>query len=434
MIQRIRNVFFIQISLFAISISSAFSQSADWPQWRGPHRDGKSASQSLLKQWPTDGPTVKWTFRDCGVGYSAFSVVGKQLFTMGLKDGKCFVLCVDTASGSQVWQTAIDQAPDEEAYLHGWGGGPRSTPTVDGDHLYALSDGGTLACLKTSNGELVWKVSLVDDFGGSIPKWGYSESPLVDGDRVVVTPGGKNFMVALDKKTGKKVWSSQGVDTEAQYVSIIKHSIDGVSFYVTAAKPGLLAFDTASGKQVFADTATANGVAVIPTPIVQKDKVYHTSAYDAGNTLIKLSKGSGNGLDVKPVYSLSKEAKSMENHHGGVVLVDGVIYGFTKTNRGNWMAQDFQTGETLWMESVGKTRSGSIALADGRLYCYGDQEGSVLLVEPSRDGLKLKGKLTLPEQTTIDRGKGAIWAHPVIAGQTLYLRDQDLLFAFDIAE
>ena len=286
----LRNVFFIQISSFAIAIGSAWGQSADWPQWRGPHRDGKSASESLMKQWPEQGPALRWTFRDCGIGYSAFSVVGNRLFTLGLKDGKCFAICVDTQSGSQVWQTAIDQAPDEEAYLHGWGGGPRSTPTVDGEHLYALSDGGTLACLKASGGDLVWKISLVDDFGGSIPKWGYSESPLIDGDRVVVTPGGKNFMVALDKKTGKQVWGSKGVDTEAQYVSIIKHTIDGITFYVTAAKPGLLAFDSTSGEQVFADTATANGVAVIPTPIVEKDKVYHTSAYDAGNTLIKLSK------------------------------------------------------------------------------------------------------------------------------------------------
>lgn len=427
-----RTPLFVKILFFVLPVTPIWGQTTDWPQWRGPDRDGKAADQKLLQEWPADGPALKWTFRESGAGYSAFSVVGDRLFTMGQADGECFVIALNAKDGSEVWRTSVGEAAKEEAYLHGWGGGPRSTPTVDGDHLYALSDSGVLACLKRNDGGLVWKVSLVDDFGGSIPKWGYSESPLVDGDRVIITPGGKNFMVGLDKSTGKQIWGSQGIEAEAQYVSVIKHTVAGVTFYVTASKPGLIAVDVASGKQAFADTATANGVAVIPTPVVSGDLVYHTSAYDAGNTLIKLSPGEAGTLAVEPIYSLSKEAKSMENHHGGVVLVDGVIYGFTKTNRGNWMAQDFQTGDTLWMESVGKTRSGSIAFADGRLYCYGDQDGSVVLAEPSRTGLVSKGKLTLPEQTSIDRGKGAIWAHPVIAGNTLYLRDQDLIFAFDL--
>ncbi|QDS86978.1 outer membrane biogenesis protein BamB [Rosistilla ulvae] len=422
----------VKILCLFLPATALFGQSTDWPQWRGPHRDGKAAEQALLQQWPEGGPKLKWTFRDCGVGYSGFSIVGDQLFTMGLEEGQCYVIAVKPSDGSELWRTPIGPAAKEDAYLMGWGGGPRSTPTVDGDHLYALSDTGVLACLKTADGELVWKVSLVDDFGGSIPKWGYSESALIDGDRVIVTPGGKNFMIGLDKQTGKQIWGSEGIEAKAQYASVIKHTVDGITFYVTASNPGLIAVDATSGKQVFADTGTANGVAVIPTPIATGDFVYHTSAYDAGNTLVKLAKGDSGTLAVEPVYSLSKESKSMENHHGGVVLVDGVIYGFTKTNRGNWMAQDFQTGDTLWMESVGKTRSGSIAYADGRLYCYGDQDGSVVLAEPSRNGLVVKGKLVLPEQTDIDRGKGAIWAHPVIAGNTLFLRDQDLVFAFDL--
>lgn len=422
-------------SLMALAVCAGFTfaQSSDWPQWRAAHRDGKAAEQALLQTWPEGGPKLKWTFRDCGTGYSGFSVVGNRLYTMGQTEGQCFVICVDTTSGKSLWQTPIGNAASDDDYLHGWGGGPRSTPTVDGQWVVALSDAGTLACLSSSDGELKWKTSLTEDFGGTIPKWGFSESPLVDGQRVVVTPGGKNFMVGLDKETGKKVWASKDFDAEAQYVSIIKHTVDGVTFYVTAAKPGLVAFDAQSGRKVFEDSATANGVAVIPTPIVDGNYVYHTSAYDAGNTLLQLSKADDGTLNVKPVYSLSKSDKSMENHHGGVVLVDGVIYGFTKTNRGNWMAQDFLTGKTLWMESIGKTRSGSISYADGRLYCYGDQDGSVALLEPNAKQLVNKGRLVLPEQTSIQRGSGAIWTHPVIAGQTLYLRDQDLLFAFDIA-
>lgn len=423
------------VGLLAVLLiaSAALGQSGDWPQWRGPNRDGHADEQALLQTWPEGGPRLAWTFRDCGTGYSAFSVVGDRLFTMGLKDGQCCVICINARSGEAIWQTPIAPAAGEDDYLHGWGGGPRSTPTIDGDRAFALTDNGVIACLKTADGSVVWKASLTKDFGGTIPKWGYSESPLVDGQRIVVTPGGKNFMVGLDRNTGKQIWASSGFESEAQYVSAIKHSIDGVTFYVTAAKPGLIAFDVETGYKVFEDTATANNVAVIPTPIVTGKRVYHTSAYDAGNTLIELSKAAGGTLQVKPIYSLSKSDKSMENHHGGVVLVDGIIYGFTKTNRGNWMAQDFKTGKTLWMDPMGKTRSGAITYADGRLYCYGDQDGSVVLLQPSHEGPIVKGRLELPEQTSIDRGKGAIWTHPVVAGQMLFLRDQDLLFAFNIA-
>lgn len=419
-------------SLFiALHLASPSLAQADWPQWRGPNRDGKAAEQSLLQTWPEGGPSLKWTFHETGLGYSAFSVVGDRLFTMGTSSGKSFVVCIDTNNGSEIWRSDVSRAADEEEYLHGWGGGCRSTPTIDGDLLYALSDIGKLACLKVSDGSEVWSVDLVSEFGGAIPKWGYSDSPLIDGDRVVVTPGGDKFLVALDKNSGKEVWSSKGASAPAQYVSIMKHTIAGTTFYVSASKPGLFGFDTTTGQQVFSDKATGNGVAVIPTTIPVGDTIYHTSAYGAGNTLIRLKPASGS-LQVDPVYSLSKEAKSMENHHGGVILHEGTIFGFTKTNRGNWMAQDFKTGETLWMKAIGKTRSGSISMADGRLYCYNDQDGSLYLVEPSRQKFIERGKLTLPETTSHPRGRGAIWAHPVIAGGKLFLRDQELLFAYDI--
>ncbi|MEM0927406.1 MAG: PQQ-binding-like beta-propeller repeat protein, partial [Planctomycetota bacterium] len=287
------------------------------------------------------------------------------------------------------------------------------------------------AALDRRSGDLQWSVDLVKTYGGKVPVWGYSESPLVDGDRVLVTPGGANFLIGLDRNSGTKIWGSTGVEAPAQYVSVMKGESGGRSYYTTASKPGLYLFDAETGQGKLADEATGNGVAVIPTPIIRGEYVYHTSAYGAGNALFKLS-GAPPSVSVEPIYTLS--TKTMENHHGGVVLVDDVLYGFTKQGGGAWMAQDFMNGETLWQERVRPNRSGSICYADGRLYCYNDKDGTVLLVVPSKDGFQQVGKLTLPAQTELPRGSGAIWAHPVVSNGRLMIRDQDLLYAFDVSK
>jgi outer membrane protein assembly factor BamB len=408
----------------------AVAADGDWPQWRGPDRDGHAAPQLLLQKWPSGGPEVAWVFRDAGEGYSAFSIVDGRLYTMGARDGKCYAICLSSEDGSEIWRTEISVAGQRDDYLTRWGGGPRSTPTVDGDFVYVLSDVGVVACLKKEDGEEVWSKDLVEQYGAQIPKWGYSESILIDGFRAVVTPGGDPYIVGLNKRTGEEIYRTDGVDTRAEYVSVIKFEVGGQPLYASAAAPGLFIFNAEGGDLVYEAPETGNGTAVIPTPVVTENLVYHTSAYGAGNALYRLS-GSGSSIEGELVYYNGN--KSMENHHGGVVLVDGVIYGFTKTNRGNWMAQDFKSGEELWMESIGRNSSGSIAYADGRLYCYGDKDATVHLIEPSRSGMKVVGSATLPEQTDMDRGSGAIWAHPVIAGQKLFLRDQNLIYAYDIA-
>ncbi|TWU26542.1 outer membrane biogenesis protein BamB [Novipirellula galeiformis] len=429
------------VSLICVSMLSASSLllgtfavagDADWSQWRGPNRDGHAAPQELKKSWDDDAPQLRWSFTSAGRGYSAVSVVDGRLYTMGTHDDKCFAICIDAQTGAPIWETEVARAGTADDYNHGWGGGPRSTPTVDGDQVIVLSDIGQLAALSKSNGDVQWTTNFVADHAGKIPVWGYSESPLVDGDRVVVTPGEANFMVALDRKTGEKVWSSQGVNAPAQYNSVIKGKLGDQSFYVNASKPGLFAFDTKSGQEVFSDTTTGNTVAVIPTAILSEDLLYHTSDYGAGNTLLKLKpNAAGDGIDAESIYHLA--GKSMMNHHGGVVLHEGVIYGCTKANGGMWMAQDLQSGETLWEKKARPNHSGSICFADGMLYCYNDEEGSVNLVQPSREAWTEKGTLTLPRETELPRDKGAIWAHPVVADQMLIIRDQDLIFAFDIA-
>lgn len=412
--------------MLTISIATA-----DWPQWRGANRDGHAAPQDLLHEWPEGGPNVKWEFAETGRGYSALAIADGRLYTMGTQDDGCYAFCLDAKTGKEIWKSKFARADETNDYNRGWGGGPRSTPTVDGDQVFVLSDLGVLSALAKESGAVQWTTGFVHDHGGIIPTWGYSESPLVDGDRVMVTPGGTNFMIGVDRQTGEKVWSSKGFDEGAQYVSIMRGKVGDKDYYVTATKNGLVGFDVATGEKLFSDSATANKVAVIPTPILHGDLIYHTSAYGAGNTLLKLSNGD-DAINVQSVYAL--QGKTMENHHGGTVLVDGVIYGFTKANGGEWMAQKLETGEILWEEKVGRSnKSGSICYADGKLYCYSDKDGSVHLADADPSGWKPRGSLTLPKQTAFDREKGAIWAHPVVANQTLFIRDQELIYAFDIA-
>lgn len=420
------------ICLVAIGAIAPFAsaEDTDWFQWRGPARDGQAAPQSLLQSWPEGGPKLKWSFKTAGLGYSTPSVSNGRLYTMGQRGEDCVAICLDAATGSELWVTRIDRGTKKGDYLTEWGGGPRSSPTVDGDLVYLLSDLGELTCLKTSDGSKVWSVNFVSDLGGKVPQWGYSESVLIDGNRVVGTPGGENFMVAFNKTTGERIWTSKGFDDGAQYVSIMKMKVGSVPLYVTASKKGLVAFNVDNGEHQFTSPKTGNNVAVIPTPIIAGDEIYHSSAYNAGNTLLKLV-ANGTNVDMEQRYHFDKE--SMQNHHGGYVLHNGTIFGFSNSLRGVWMAQDLKSGEVIWSKKIGNGKSGSIAMADGLLYCYDDADGICYLVEPSKEGWKELGQVKLPEQTSTDRGRGAIWAHPIISNQTLFIRDQELIYAYDIS-
>ncbi len=401
----------------------------DWPQWRGPHRDGHAAPQPLLQEWPDGGPKLSWSFSNAGTGYSEVSVVGDKLFTLGRRGAENLLICLDADRGTEIWTAVLGRGATSNDYSTGWGDGPRSSATIEGEFVYALSDIGDLGCFQKSDGKTVWSVNLVTDFGGGIPQWGYSESVLIDGDRVIVTPGGSNFLIGLDKKSGKKIWSSEFA-SGAQYCSVLKHSFEGVPVYLTACEKGLVGIHCETGKLLFLNDKTGNGTAVVSTAVVSGDLVYHSSAYKAGNVALRITVDQG-VLRAEQVYHQSKE--SMENHHGGYFLNEGAIIGFSKSLRGVWMAQDLATGRVLWSKKVGKSSSGSIAFADGLAYCFDDQEGVCVLAQVTRSGFKQVGQLTIPEQTALDRKQGAIWTHPVIANRKLFIRDQEKIFAYAIA-
>ncbi len=405
---------------------------ADWPQWGGPNRDGVSPETGLLKSWPKEGPKLVWKANLGGVGYGSPAVVGNNLFVAAAEDDKDgtkeLALCLNVKDGSQVWKVELPTA--EGKYLTGWGSGPRSTPTVDGEAVYFLSPRGDLIRLKAGDGSKVWAVSLTKDFGGSIPGWGYSESVLIDGDHLICTPGGKNgAILALDKASGKKVWQSKELTDAAAYASIIPADVGGVRQYVTQTAKSAVGVRAKDGKLLWRKADLKRAVAVIPTPVVHEDHAFFTAGYRAGCELFKLT-SKGETTSAETIYTKNPV---MENHHGGVVRLGNHIYGYSDSSR-QWICiayQDKELSDPVWKsKALGK---GAVVAADGCLYCYSESKGECVLAEASPKAWKELGRFVIPEKSQFPRKQGHIWTHPVIANGKLYLRDHEHLFCYDIA-
>lgn len=423
-------------------LAAANASAADWPQFRGPKRDGISAETGLLQEWPKDGPKLLWTYRDAGLGFSCPAIVGDTLYTLGGWDDGEYVLAIDMKTGKEQWKTKVGKLFDFKG--NAWGDGPRSTPTVDGAHIYALGGFGDLICVERKAGKEVWRKSFVKDFDGEMmSEWGYSESPLVDGDVLVVTPGGsKGTLAALDKKTGAVRWRSKGTTFAAPYSSVMISEAAGVKQYIQNSydknampEEGFTSgIDAKTGETLWKEQIfKQHSYAIAPAPIVTGDLVYITSGYGGGCHLFQIKKGE-KGLEAKDLYSKAIQ-KKVKNTHGGMVLVDGKLYGHSESSQ--WVCQDLKSGKVLWADRDNlETQSGSITAADNRLYLL-SQEGEVVLLEISAKEWSEKGRFKLPEASKL-RGKApnrqyaAVWAYPVVANGRLYLRDQELIFCYDI--
>ncbi len=433
-----RTLLLLPACLGMLALSAAAN---DWPQWDGPNRDNVSQETGLLKHWPKDGPKLVWTFDQLGQGYSGPAIVGDRLYILGSKkdsENKEFeyVFALDVNSGKEVWACPIGPL-----FRNGYGNGPRSTPSVDGDRLYALGGQGNLLCVETANGKKRWEVSLSKDLKGQMMSgWGYSESPLVDGDHVICCPGGpEGTMAALDKMTGKVVWRSTELKDKATYSSVVPAEIGGVRQYVQTTVRGraansnkdmgaIVGVAAKDGKLLWYYPREDYRVAVVPTPIVDGNLVYATAGYGAGCDLLRITK-QGDQFQAEQLYSKKNRKRTMENKHFGVVRVGEYVYGYS--DRGAWLCQKFKTGDVVWEDRV-KVPGGSLTCADGDLYCYAQGDGKVTLVPASPKGLKVEGQFKIPRETNVPRQAGGIWTHPVVANGRLYLRDQDLLFCYDV--
>jgi outer membrane protein assembly factor BamB len=405
------------IGLWTLDFGLWTSFAADWPQWRGPNRDGISTETGLLKDWPAGGPPLLWKATGLGNGYSTLAVAGGRIFTIGETNGMSSVVALDVATGKPVWSAKLGKpgAP-------GWGGfeGPRSTPTVDGDSLYAVGQWGDFVCLESATGKERWRKDYGKDFSAQRPEWGFAESPLVDGGHVMITPGGsQGAVVALDKKTGALVWRSKSFSDPAHYSSLILADIAGVRQYVQLTAASVAGIAAADGKLLWRAPRVGR-TAVIPTPIYSDGYVYVTSGYGVGCNLFKIT-SSGGKFNAEEVYS----NKVMANHHGGAIKVGGYVYGHSDGK--GWTCQDFKSGEAKWQEKD-KLGKGSLAYADGHFYLRTEDKGTMALIEASPDGYKEHGRFEQPDRT--DKKS---WTHPVIAVGKLYLRDQDLLLCYDVS-
>lgn len=397
------------VSLHAQSQSTAF----DWPQWRGPERSGVSKETGLLKQWPKAGPTLVWSATMVGAGYGSIAVRGDRLWVQGMRNRQSVVTSLNRADGKVVWTTPIGPAAENDR-----GSGPRSTPTIDGDRLYVLTETGDLACLRVSDGGIVWQKNVLKEYGARNIEWLLSESPLVDGSMVIVTPGGHGAgMVAMDKMTGKTTWTSKDLNDEPGYSSPVIADVQGVRTVMTLTSSAGVGVRASDGKLMWHYTPVANNTANAATPVYADGKVFYSSDYGTGGALLDL-RATGQEVRAREVYF----TREMQNHHGGIVLVNGYLYGF---NNAILTCLEFTSGKMMWRDrSVGK---GAITVADGNLYILGE-DNVVGLVEATPMGYREKGRFTIADQGWPS------WSHPVVSGGRLYIRNQGTLASYDVRQ
>jgi outer membrane protein assembly factor BamB len=406
---------FCCLAALTLSVSAA-----GWSQWRGAQRDGVSTETGLLKSWPQGGPKLLWNIKGLGKGMSSVSVAGGKVLTMGSRREGQMILAYDVSTQKEQWAAMVSKR----------GGEPRCTPTVAGEFVYALSDDGEVLCCSLADGKEIWRKSYKSDFGDpSKPGWNFSESPLVDGDKVILTPGHPDhFMVALNAKTGTEIWTlkakleGQGHDG-AGYTGPVVGTGGGVKQYVTMVGKGAIGVSASDGKLLWHYNKVANGTAVIPTPLVWDDYVFVSSGYGTGAALLKLSKDGG-GVKAEEQYFL--KPGDFQNHHGGMVRIGDYIYAGTGHNNGFPVCLEWKTGKIAWKKDRGPGReSAAVIAADSELY-FRYQDGTMALISASPDKYTENGVFKLP---FID---GPSWPHPAIDDGRLYLRSQDVLMCFDI--
>jgi len=410
------------LPLAGVCVCALQLSAADWPQWRGPQRDGTSVEKGLLREWPKAGPRLLWKIKEAGSGFSTPAVVGDRIYLLGnVGVENESVRCFSVTDGKQLWTTQLGKVgnPDQKPSYPG----SRSTPTVDGDRLYALSSDGDLACLDAAKGTLRWKKSLRGDFAGKPGQWAYSESPLVDGQAVICTPGGSAAtLLALNKQTGEVLWKTALPDgDEAGYASPVQVETGGVRQYVLVTQKGLVGVEAKTGKTLwrYAKAVSRFG-ANIPSPVVSGDSIY-TSGAGTGGAIVKLT-GKDGGVTAEQLFFEAKYPVSI----GGAVKVGGYLYGTTGQAL---QCIDWATGKIQWEERA--MGAAAICTADGLLYLHGEN-GEIALVEASPEAYREKGRFTPPELPARANQMEKAWAYPVLANGRLYVRDTTTLWCFAV--
>lgn len=392
--------------------ASSKSSGTGWYQYGGPNRDNISTETGLLDEWPAGGPELKWKVSGLGEGYSSVSLADGKILSMGNRGNEEMTICLDEATGKELWATATGSA-----YRENMGNGPRGTPTIDGDKVYVLGANGDLACLELASGKKVWGGNILREFNANNITWGISESVLIDGPNLVLTPGGKGAaMVSLNKTNGKLNWKTAvQQDPQTGYSSILPIEFGGTRIYLNFVHTALIAVDAKTGNLLWGNTSPANGTANCSSPVVSGDIVFAASGYGTGGTAIKLT-GSRNKIGADQLY----HTKDMKSHHGGMVVIDGHVYG---TDEAILTCIELKSGEKKWQSrSVGK---GAVVYADGQIILR-SEEGPVAMFKATPAGYEETGRFEP------SRSNKPAWPHPVVANGCLYLRDMDQLMCYKL--
>ena len=387
--------------------SSAPAGGADWSGWRGPNRDGKSTDTGLLQQWPANGPPLRWQAGGIGEGYSSVAVADGAVYITGSQNNQCVISCFN-AAGERQW---------EKEHGPAWTGGPggvRGTPVIDEGRLYLISGHGKIACYQAADGAEIWTAEM-SQFGGKPGHWGFTESPLILGDKVIIGPGGKQCLIALDKRTGEKIWTSPGNGGSAHYTSAIHIVHAGIPMIIHGNSAGIFAVDPDDGRVLWQNDFSAGNTANCPTPGYSNGYVFWANGYGKGGICLKLER-AGRSVSAVEVY----KTEEMDCHHGGFVLHEGYVYG---NHGGGWNCLELATGKRMW-RSRGPGK-GSLCFADGMLYLFGEKNGQAELVAARPDSFDSSGSFKVA-------GEGPSWSHPVVTGGLLYLRYADNLYCFDV--
>jgi len=399
----------------AIVVNSGVANDAagDWNQFRGPNRDNLSPETGLAGEWPSGGPELLQTITGIGEGYSSVSLVRDLMYTMGNVDGAEHVIALNRKTGEIVWKVRSGT----EYTGGGQGNGPRGTPTVIDGLVYSLGGNGDLTCVNADTGDVVWQQNILHEYGGGNIAWGISESVLIDDGKVICSPGGKDAtVVALDAKSGKVIWKSKVPEQPAaSYASPVVATIGKVKQYVIFTSKGICGVSAKDGEPLWGQNASSNSIANCATPLIVDNFVFSSSDYGQGAELVEL-KAQGNKVSAKQVYA----NKNMKNHHGGMVFLDGHVFG---SSSDNLTCVELRTGKQVWFE---RGMKGSVVYADGKIVFRNEQGPVVLLAADTKEYREL-GRFEQP-----DRSNQKAWAHPVIADGKLYLRDMDKMLVYSL--
>jgi outer membrane protein assembly factor BamB len=406
---------------YCIFLFLVLETNAQLVQWRGPNRDGIFHETRLLNVWPESGPEQILEVEKIGKGWSSPILVGDIIYTTGMIDTLDYLTAIDM-QGNIKWQVPYGLSwnksfPDT-----------RSTPSVEDDRIYVQSGTGRLSCFERETGKEIWAVEVDRDFECEYHIWGNSETPLIVDDKVICTPGGpKTSVVAFDKMTGKLVWQSQSLGGQRAYASatIFQHNefryilaVIGTDLIAVVPETGEIAWNYRYHNPEKWDPN--GGLIWTNTPVFKDNRIFLTMGYDYNAKMLQMA---ADGKSVSEVFTDT----IFDNHHHGVILTDGYLYGsnWTDNKRGKWVCMKWDTGEIIY-ENEWDTK-GALIMADGMLYAY-NEKGNVGLIKPTPEGFKPVSEFK------ITKGAGPHWAHPFIANGKLLLRHGDVLMVYDIKE